>query len=262
MPNDEIRLSAIAAEDLWRTWKTSGDVSARDRLILSYAPLVKYIATRTVRRAPGHVSLEDLVSAGLLVLVQAVEGFDPDLGASFEQYAWTRVAGGMIDELRRLDWAPRRLRKRAREIEAARRQCSERLRRAPTNEELAEALGTDVEELMRVSSQVDRAEVASLHTMVGEGDEGAIELIETVGCDGASPEDAALAGERAVAIREALSRLSERERAIIQMVFVEGRSGRYVSEMLGVSESRVSQVAREIRGKLSRDLDGYDAIAA
>jgi RNA polymerase sigma factor for flagellar operon FliA len=260
--SDEIRLSADAAEDLWRRWKMSGDVAARDRLILSYAPLVKYIATRTVRRAPGHVSLEDLVSAGLVALVQSVDGFDPALGASFEQYAWTRVAGGMIDELRRLDWAPRRLRKRAREIETARRQCAERLRRAPTLEELAERLGTDVAELMTVSSQLDRADIASLHTMVGEGDEGTIELIETVGSDGASPEDVALAGERAGAIREALGRLTERERSIIQLVFVEGRSGRYVSELLGVSESRVSQVAREIRGKLSRDLDGYDAIAA
>ena len=246
--SDQIRLSADAAEDLWRRWKTLGDVAARDRLILSYAPLVKYIATRTVRRAPGHVSLEDLVSAGLLVLVQSVDGFDPALGASFEQYAWTRVA--------------RRLRKRAREIERARRQCAERLRRAPTLDELAEALGTDVAELMTVSSQLDRAEVASLHTMVGEGEEGTIELIETVGSDGSSPEDAALAEERAAVIREALGRLSERERSIVQMVFVEGRSGRYVSELLGVSESRVSQVAREIRGKLARDLDGYDAIAA
>jgi len=98
--------------------------------------------------------------------------------------------------------------------------------------------------------------------MVGEGEEGSIELIETVGSDGSSPEDAALAEERAAVIREALGRLSERERSIVQMVFVEGRSGRYVSELLGVSESRVSQVAREIRGKLARDLDGYDAIAA
>jgi RNA polymerase sigma factor for flagellar operon FliA len=168
----------------------------------------------------------------------------------------------MIDELRRLDWAPRRLRKRAREIEVARRQCAERLRRAPTLEELAESLGTDVAELTTISSQLERAEVASLHTMVGEGDEGTIELIETVGADGASPEESALAGERAGMIREALGRLNERERAIVQLVFVEGRSGRYVSELLGVSESRISQVAREIRGKLARDLDGYDSIAA
>jgi RNA polymerase sigma factor for flagellar operon FliA len=260
--SDETRLSAAAAEDLWRRWKTIGDVAARDRLILSYAPLVKYIATRTVRRAPGHVSLEDLVSAGLVVLVAAVDGFDPALGASFEQYAWTRVAGGIIDELRRGDWAPRRLRKRAREIETARRDAAERLHRAPTLDELAEVLGTDVAELMSVSSQLERAEVASLHTMVGEGDEGTIELIETVGSSGASPEDAALAQERAGAIRDALGRLSERERSIIQMVFIEGRSGRYVSELIGVSESRVSQVSREIRSKLARELDGYDAIAA
>ena len=260
--SDHTRLSADAAEELWRCWKSSGDVGARDRLILSYAPLVKDIATRKIKSAPAHVSLDDLVSAGLLLLVQSVEGFDPELGASFEQYAWTRISGGMIDELRRGDWAPRRLRKRAREIEAARRAVSERLHRAPTAQEVADKLGTDVRELTNISSQLERAEVASLHTMVGAGEDGTIELIETVSSEGDSPEDAALARERAAAIREALKGLTDRERAIIQLVFVEGRSGREVSRIIGVSESRVSQVAREIRSKLKSHLEGYDAIAA
>jgi RNA polymerase sigma factor for flagellar operon FliA len=260
--SQQSRLSAAAAEDLWRDWKQAGDVAARDRLVLSYAPLVKYIATRTIKRAPSHVSLDDLVSAGLLMLVQSVDGFDPALGASFEQYAWTRVAGAMIDEMRKADWAPRRLRKRAREIEAARMAVSERLDRAPTAAEVADRLGTDVAEVAAVGTALERAEVSSLNTMVGEGDDGTIELIETVSAEGASPEETTLARERAGAIREALAMLTERERAVVQLVFVEGRSGRDVSRIIGVSESRVSQVSREIRGKLGSHLAGYDALAA
>ncbi len=260
--SQQSRLSAAAAEDLWHDWKHAGDVAARDRLVLSYAPLVKYIATRTIKRAPSHVSLDDLVSAGLLMLVQSVDGFDPALGASFEQYAWTRVAGAMIDEMRKADWAPRRLRKRAREIEAARMAVSDRLDRAPTAAEVAERLGTDVADLSAVGTALERAEVSSLNTMVGEGDDGTIELIETVSAEGASPEEATLARERAGAIREALAQLTDRERAVVQLVFVEGRSGRDVSQIIGVSESRVSQVSREIRGKLGSHLAGYDALAA
>src|SRR5262245_26974065 len=97
--SETVRLSADAAEDLWRSWQDDKDIRARDRLVLSYAPMVKYLATRKLRGAPAHVSLDDLVAAGLLRLVQAVDGFQPALGATFEQYAWTRVAGGILDEL-------------------------------------------------------------------------------------------------------------------------------------------------------------------
>jgi RNA polymerase sigma factor for flagellar operon FliA len=259
---DETRLSAETAEELWRRWSETGDVRSRDRLVLSYAPMVKYLAMRKIRGAPNHVSLDDLVAAGLLRLVQAVEGFDPALGATFEQYAWTRVSGGMIDELRKADWAPRSVRRRQREIEETRGQLARRLGRAPTSAEIAEELGIDAAEIESLMSDVDQAEVSSLNSVVHDGEEGGIEVVDTLRAGGRSPEEAALADERAAVIREALAQLNDRERLIVRMVFIEGRSAREAARVLGVSESRVSQVTRDIRGKLAGHLDSYDAQAA
>ena len=103
---------------------------ARDRLVLSYAPMVKYLACRKVRELPAHCELDDLVSCGLLALIAAVDRFDPAKGATFEQYAWTRVSGAIMDELRRQDWAPRSLRRNGRAIERAREQWQLRTGRA------------------------------------------------------------------------------------------------------------------------------------
>src|SRR6185437_1627369 len=114
------RPTAGTAEALWRAWIQNKDVAARDRLVLSYAPMVKYLACRKVRELPAHCELDDLVSCGLLALIAAVDRFDPAKGATFEQYAWTRVSGAIMDELRRQDWAPRSLRRNGRAIERAR----------------------------------------------------------------------------------------------------------------------------------------------
>jgi RNA polymerase sigma factor FliA len=259
---DEVRLSADTAEELWRRWQEQGDVAARDRLVLSYAPMVKYLAMRKIRGAPNHVSLDDLVAAGLLRLVQSVEGFDPALGATFEQYAWTRVSGGMIDELRKADWAPRSVRRRQREIEEVRGQLALKLGRAPTPAEIAARLGVDRDEVEALMSDVEQADVSSLNSVVHDGEEGGVEIVDTLRSGGHSPEEAALADERAAVIREALTQLNDRERLIVRMVFVEGHSAREASRVLGVSESRVSQVTREIRTKLAGHLDRYDAQAA
>jgi RNA polymerase sigma factor for flagellar operon FliA len=111
-------------------------------------------------------------------------------------------------------------------------------------------------------ADVDQADVGSLNAVVHDGEEGGIEVVDTIRSGGRSPEDAALADERSVVIREALEQLNDRERLIIRMVFVEGRSAREASRVLGVSESRVSQVTREIRAKLAGHIERYDAHAA
>jgi RNA polymerase sigma factor FliA len=258
----EVRLTAETAEELWRRWREQGDVSARDRLVLSYAPMVKYLAMRKIRGAPNHVSLDDLVAAGLLRLVQAVDGFQPELGATFEQYAWTRVSGGMIDELRKADWAPRSVRRRQREIEEARGQLALRLGRAPTPAEIAARLNIDCDDVEALLADVDQADVGSLNSVVHDGEEGGIEVVDTIRSRGRGPEEAALADERSAVIRQALAQLTDRERLIIRMVFFEGRSAREASRVLGVSESRVSQVTREIRATLAGHMERYDAHAA
>ena len=138
------------AEDinqLWRTFKRTNDQAIRDRLILTYAPLVKYVAGRLGSGLPAHVEEGDLVSYGLLGLIGAIERYDPDREIKFETYAIARIKGAIIDELRALDWVPRSVRARARDIERAIAELEKKLHRAPTDEEICERLGISEDEL-------------------------------------------------------------------------------------------------------------------
>src|SRR6476646_6256837 len=134
----------IEAEDamaLWRQYNRSGDERLRDRLVLTYAPLVKFIVYRKIGELPASCDVDDLVSAGLEALIKAIDRYDPDKGATLEQFAWTRIHGAVIDELRRNDWAPRSLRRWDRDISKAHEQFVGMYGRKPTNAELSESLG-------------------------------------------------------------------------------------------------------------------------
>src|SRR3712207_120595 len=132
---------------LWRQYKTTGDQALRDRLILTYAPLVKYVAGRLGSGLPAHVDEGDLVSYGLLGLIGAIERYDPDRDVKFETYAIARIKGSIIDELRAMDWVPRSVRARARDIERAIAELEAKLGRAPSDEEISSKLGITQEEL-------------------------------------------------------------------------------------------------------------------
>ena len=254
------RLTPAEAETLWRNWKLRRDSSSRDRLILSYAPMVRYIASRKVRELPGHCDLDDLGSAGLVALMEAVERFDPAKGASFEQYAWTRVAGALVDELRRLDWASRSVRRAGRRIERAREAFVLRHGVPPTELQLAHELGLSVAELRASVEEIDRADVRSLNATTRGGDDGApVEVGETIAADvDHGPERTTLVSERNAAMRDAVARLSERERRVLALVHVHELPGAEIGRMLGVSESRVSQILAGIRRKLKDQLTAYD----
>ena len=137
---------------LWREYRNNKDQHVRDRLILTYAPLVKYVAGRLGSGLPAHVDENDLVSYGLLGLIGAIERYDPDRDIKFETYAISRIKGSIIDELRAMDWVPRSVRSRARDIERAIGELERKLMRAPTDEEIAEKLG------------VTESRVSQLHT--------------------------------------------------------------------------------------------------
>ena len=128
---------------LWRSYRKSGDAALRDRLILTYAPLVKFVAGRISSGLPSHVDENDLVSYGLLGLIGAIERYDPDRDVKFETYAIARIKGSIIDELRAMDWVPRSVRSRAREIERTIAKLEAELHRSPTDEEIAEKLGIE-----------------------------------------------------------------------------------------------------------------------
>src|SRR3954454_4974279 len=125
---------------MWRRYKDSGDTHARERLVLAYSPLVKYVAGRMASGLPVHVEESDLISYGLLGLISAIERFDPSREIKFETFAITRIKGSIIDELRSLDWVPRSVRAKAREIERMNAKLAHQLHRAPTDQEMADAL--------------------------------------------------------------------------------------------------------------------------
>ena len=260
------RLSPADAEELWLHWKDRRDVRSRDRLVLAYAPMVRYIAARKVRELPAHCELDDLASAGLVALMEAVDRFDPAKGATFEQYAWTRVAGALVDELRRLDWASRSVRREGRRIERARDTFFARTGSMPTEKQLARELGVTVEELRASLDDIERSDVASLnaHARGVEDGAGAVEVGETVEAPVGDhePEARLLHADRNSAMRAAIARLSKREREVLSLVHIQELPGAEIGRLLGVSESRVSQILSGIRRKLKDQLDLYESAAA
>jgi len=257
----EPKPTAEATDALWRRWHESHDETARNRLILSYAPMVKYLAIRKARQLPPHCNLEDLVSTGLLALITAVDRFDPAKGATFEQYAWTRVAGSMIDELRRQDWAPRSLRRAGREIERTRQEWQAKHGGTPTDTELSNQLEITMTELRSQLDGLALVDLVSLNAPTrGEDGEALVEIGDTVptSLDQCTPERAALANERSAVLKDAISRLSEREQRILTLLYVHELQGVDVGRILGISESRISQLLGGIRQTLKQRIDSYD----
>ena len=258
------RLTPSEAETLWRAWKTKNDTEARDQLILSYAPMVHYLASRKARSIPPHCEVDDLVSCGLMGLVAAVDRFDPTRGATFEQFAWTRVNGAIVDELRRLDWAPRSVRRNERETEQARDRFQAKEGRPPTEAELAATIGVSVDELRVRFSELERAAVMSLSQKVSGSESSVAEIGDTIEAQEleGNPENALLARDRVATLRAAIQSLPERELQVLASVHVHQIPGAEIGRQLGVSESRVSQILASARRRLQLAMSQYDRAGA
>src|ERR671926_428538 len=160
------RISSDDALALWREYKATGDERVRNRLVMTYAPLVKYIVFKKVRELPARCEVEDFISCGLEALIASIDRYDPEKGATLEQFAWTRIHGAVLDELRRQDWAPRSLRRWERDIARARDRFATSHGRQPTTEELADSLGCTVEELRRREDDIVVSDITSLNSLV------------------------------------------------------------------------------------------------
>jgi RNA polymerase sigma factor for flagellar operon FliA len=257
------RATPEEAEALWRAWKTAGDAKARDKLVFLYTPMVRYLANRKLCELPAYLELEDLISCGLIALIGAVDRFDPKKGATFEQYAWTRVAGAIVDELRRQNRTSRSSRRLSHQIDRVRDGFFAREGRPPTEDELAETLEITVGELRTRQIELERAKLVPLNAPAKTGDEGSmVEIGDTIEApeERANPELTALSHEKAAVLREAIANLSERERTILTLLHVHHLQGAEIGRIVGVSESRVSQMLASIRQKLRAELDDYDDI--
>src|SRR5947207_13978221 len=155
-------IRALEIRELWRKYKDSGDKYAREQLVLAFSPLVKYVAGRMSTGLPAHVEEADLISYGLLGLISAIERYDPEREIKFETFAITRIKGPIIDELRSLDWVPRSVRTKAREIEKANAKLEHELRRAPTDQEMAEQLDVTVDEFQESLVRISNSSVVAL----------------------------------------------------------------------------------------------------
>jgi RNA polymerase sigma factor FliA len=241
----ETNVKAIELRDLWRRYKGDGDERARERLVVAYSPLVKYVSGRMASGLPAHVDEADLISYGLVGLINAIERFEPARAIKFETYAMTRVKGAIIDELRTLDWVPRSVRARARQIEKANARLEHTLQRAPTDEEMAAELELSVEEFQDALLKISTSTVAALDELwtVGDSSGDQVSLLDTL-TDENAPDPAAVMDQTELKerIAEAIRRLPERERLVIALYYYENLTLREIGEVLSVTESRVSQL--------------------
>ena len=174
------RASSESVQKLWEQYRASGDARLRDQLGLTFAPMVKYIVYRKVREIPARCEVEDFISCGLEALITLDRSLRPRQGATLEQYAWTRIHGAVLDELRRNDWAPRSLRRWERDIASARERFIALHGRAPTRAELGEAVGLTPAELDKWLEEIARSDVGSLNVLVLGEDDTTTERIDTI----------------------------------------------------------------------------------
>jgi RNA polymerase sigma factor FliA len=213
----------------------------RNQLIETHVALVEHVVLRLSAGFPRHVDRSELVSAGMVGLVEAADRFDPDRGIPFSRFAATRIRGAMLDSVRTADWAPRSVRSLARDAEAAEQHLASKLGRTPQLDEVAEAVGISSAELDQLREQVNRGVVMTLDHAYG--DDATIPLVATI-VDPSSPEpDMVLeTTERVAYLRDAVAALPDRHRDVIQGYFLDGRTSQEIADDLGITQSRVSQL--------------------
>ena len=250
--------SETAIRSLWRQFAQAPQQRIRDRLVLHYAPLVKYVAGRVGTGLPTHVDVGDLIQSGIFGLVDAIEKFDTERGLRFETYAMQRIRGAILDDLRSQDWVPRVIRSRARQAERALERLGARLRRTPTDAELAQELEITVDELRELYGQLQLTSIVALEDLVGVG-RGQGSLVDTLPDDDAVDPVAALVDQdNRRQLAEAIAQLAERDRIVVSLYYFENLTLAEIGKVLGVTESRVSQLhtraVMRLRAKLVKQV--------
>ena len=255
----ETNVKAVELRELWRRYKEDGDKNAREQLVLAFSPLVKYVAGRMSTGLPAHVEEADLISYGLLGLISAIERFDPGREIKFETFAMTRIKGSIIDELRSLDWVPRSVRARARQIEKANALLEHKLHRAPTDAEVAAELEMLIEEFQESLTRISNSSVVALDELwtLSDASGDQVSLLDTIqDPDAVDPANAMDATEMKDRLADAIARLPEREKLVVALYYYENLTLREIGEVLGVTESRVSQLHTKAVLRLKSRLQG------
>lgn len=251
--------STSELDELWRRHKSCGDPTARDALIKQYAYLVKITAGRVVTSLPLNVERDDLISAGVVGLIKAVDQFDPSRRVKFETYAIALIRGAILEMLREEDWVPRSVRERVKTLERTYLQLESELGRPATEEEIAAALGLEIDEYHSLLADTGRASLISLDDVItGVDGSERIHLADVINDELANPSNEVEAKEMRRILAQAIDRLPEREKLVISIYYYEGLTFKEIGGVLSVSESRVyqlhTQAVLRLRGYLARDI--------
>jgi len=256
--DDPVADNEKALRALWVRYKESGDPETRERLILHYSPLVKYVAGRVGVGLPPNIEQADLISYGIFGLIDAIQKFDIERAIKFETYAISRIRGAIIDELRATDWIPRSVRYKAREVERAYSSLEAELHRTPTEPEVADRLGISLEDLRAIFSQVSYVNVIALDELLSVGSEKGdkLSLVDTLEDTKAEDPVAAFeAEETKFLLSRAINQLAEREKIVVTLYYYEGLTLAEIGRVLGVTESRICQMhtkaVLQLRAKLA-----------
>ena len=230
-----------AIDELWTAFTQGRTPALRDRLVLHYAPMVKYVAGRVGTGLPAHVDAADLVQAGIFGLLDAIDRFEPERGWKFETFAMQRVRGAILDDLRAQDWVPRSVRSKARAVQGALGRLEASLHRSPTDAEVAAEAGLTLPELHSMYKEMSMTSVIALDDLVG-GD-GGLSAADVLADEHAPDPEAVLeSAETRRLLAEAIAGLPERDRTVVSLYYFENLTLAEIGSVLGVTESRICQL--------------------
>jgi RNA polymerase sigma factor for flagellar operon FliA len=250
-------LTEKTEDELWKSYRKTRDASIRNRLIKQYLPLVKYVAGKLAVGMPQNVEFDDLVSYGVIGLFDAIEKFDPGKHVKFKTYAVTRVRGAIFDQLRQLDWVPRSIRQKTRELEDAVRRLEAQLGRAASDQEIARELGVNEKEFERLILKISGTTVLSLNDVWYAGEENdRMSIGDSIESpQSRNPDSIVEKQEVKRVIIEAINELPDKEKKVLVLYYYEDLTLKEIGAVLGVTESRISQLHTKaimrLRGRLT-----------
>ena len=257
MSDEDIEFSGKPEKEIWRNYRDTGDQSIRDAIVKQYAPLVKYVAGKVSVGMPQSVDFDDLVGFGVFGLFDAIEKFDPGKHVKFKTYAVTRIRGAIFDELRSIDWVPRSVRQKTREIDETVQHLEARLGRSATDDEVAGEMGMSLEQYNQMMLKVSGTSMLSLNDVWYTGeDNDKISIVESIEAPNSLRPDAiAEKDEMRRVIVEAINDLPEKEKKVLVLYYYEDLTLKEIGKVLDVTESRISQLHTKaisrLRGKLT-----------
>ncbi len=251
-------LDQVGEEKLWGKYNKTEDLEVRDYFVIKYAPLVKYVAGKVSMGMPQNIEFDDLVSYGIFGLIDAIKKFNPERGIKFKTYAMTRIRGAIFDELRSIDWIPRSIRQKAKQIEQVISELENKLGRTVEDEEIAKEMGVSGEEFQSLLNKLSGTSMLSLNDIWYLGDDNdELSIMETLEApESMNPDQLVEKEEIREYIIEAIKKLPDKEKKVIVLYYYEDLTLKEIGEVLEVTESRVSQLHTKaimrLRGRLGR----------